>query len=122
MQPVAVDDEPAGVELFEINVAGGNAAGGQVGGGEADCLGLVHGRGSGLRKPRVELGERRGGELGTGERAFGVLICLRVGIRAGWGDCAGKGELQVRKEGPGMVRLQMSFEFSLAADIVAVER
>ena len=85
--PIAVDDEAAGVELFEVDVAGRDGAAGEGGGGEADGFGLVDGRGLGMREPGVELGEGGGGELGEGEGAFGVLVGAGGGgLSAGWGD------------------------------------
>lgn len=91
MQPVAVDDKSPSVKLFEVDVAGGDAAGGQVRGGEANGLGLVDGGGTGVREPGVELREGGRGKLGAGEGAFGVLVCLGIGVRAGRGDCEGRG-------------------------------
>ena len=56
--PVAVDDKPAGIELFEINKAGRDTASGQGGRGEADGLWLVGWMGLSGGEPAVKLGER----------------------------------------------------------------
>ena len=54
---------------------------------ETDGLGLVDGLGvAGVGEPGVKLGEGGGGELGAGEGAFCVLVCLRGSIAAGGGD------------------------------------
>lgn len=74
--PVAVDDEAQGVELFEVDVAGGDGAGGEVGGREADGFGLVDGVGEGGLIPGVELSEGGGGKGGEGE---GGELVLGVG-------------------------------------------
>ena len=84
--PVTVDDEAAGVEFLEVDVAGGDGARREMAGGEADCFGLVDGGGGGVGEPGVELGEGGGRQLGAGEGVFGVLVCLLRGGRAGGGD------------------------------------
>ena len=40
-------------------------------------------------EPGVELGEGGRVQLGAGERAFGVLVCLAGGALARWGDLDG---------------------------------
>lgn len=55
--PVAVYDEAAGVEFFEVDVAAGDAAAGEAGRRQADRFRLVDGGQLGLREPGVELGE-----------------------------------------------------------------
>ena len=87
--PVAVDDETAGVEFLEVDVAGGDGAGGEGGGGEAGGFGLVDVVGLGVGEPGVELGEGGGGEFGEGEAGLGVLVGLVGGWVAGGGDCGG---------------------------------
>lgn len=83
--PVAVDDEAPGVELFEVDVAGGDGAGGEVRGGEAGGFGLVDGVGEGGCVPGVELGEGGRGEGWEGE---GGEVVLRVG-GGDWGGVSG---------------------------------
>jgi len=91
--PVAVDDEAPGVELFEVDVAGGDGAGGEVGGGEADGFGLMDGVGEGGGVPEVELSEGGGGEGWEGEGGEVVLgvgggDCGGVSGVFGWGRCS----------------------------------
>ncbi len=85
-RPIAVDDETAGVEFFEVDVAGGDGARGEMAGGETDCFGLVDEGGGGVGEPGVELGEGGWGELDAGEGVFGVLVCLLRGGGTGGGD------------------------------------
>lgn len=86
MQPVAVDDEPPSIQLLEIHIARGDPAGREVSGREADGLRLLDTRGACVGEPGMELGKGRRVELGAGEGAFGVLVCARCGVRAGWGN------------------------------------
>lgn len=86
---VGVHDEAVGVELLEVDDAGGDAAGGEVGGGQGACFWLGDGRGAlGEGEPGVELGD--GGswvEVGAVELGEGELGGLAVGVVACWGDC-----------------------------------
>ena len=54
--------------------------------GQADGFWLVNVSGLGRGEPGVELGEGGGGELGEGESAFGVLVCLLGRLVSGRGD------------------------------------
>lgn len=85
--PVAVDDEAAGVEFLEVDVAGGDGARGEGSGGEAGRFRLVDVVGLGVGEPGVELGEGGGGEFGEGEARLEVLVGLVGGWVAGGGDC-----------------------------------
>lgn len=104
---VGVDDEPAGgVELLEVDDAGGDTAGGEGGGGEGAGLwvgdeGLLVGLRLGgcgggcllgLGEPGVELGDWGCGvEVGAVKLPEGELLGLAVGLGTCGGDYGGGG-------------------------------
>lgn len=84
---VGVDDVAAlGVELLEVDDAGGDAAGGQLGRGQGACFGLREARSLRLGEPCVELGGRGGEQLRSGEGGLCELFGLAVGGGSCWGD------------------------------------
>ena len=93
--PVAVDHEPFGVELFEVDEARGDASWGQGGGGETTRFGMGYKRfrrGFCCRiwrwlrscgEPVMELSYGRWREVGPLKSAFLKLVCLCCG----WWGC-----------------------------------